>query len=235
LSAALAQARTPAAAIESALQEPLHALEADAAQMLLTNPEGSQATVTRAIGYTTSPEQAVVQLSGKSPVADAAGRGAPVFVSSARTRRAEHGDLSSMPGAGAFNATVAVPLMIGSRVAAIAQFDFTRSRVFSDADRDYLELLSTRAAQALDRTWQYEYALRTRAEAETHRARAEQEISEREKIEVALRASEARGRALAARTSRLHGLTAALSESVTSSCSPKTARCSRSCTRKEKG
>ncbi len=34
-------------------------------------------------------------------------------------------------------------------------------------------------------------------------------------MELALRASEARGRALAARTSRLHGLTAALSEAVT--------------------
>ncbi len=215
LSAALAQARTPSAAIESAVQEPLHALEADAGQLLLTSQDGRQATVVRAVGYSSSPEGTVLELAEKTPAADAAGRGAPVFITSDRAWRAEYGNPPDKAGASRFAASVTVPLMIGSRVAAVAQLDFVKPRTFSDADREYIELLSTRAAQALDRTWQYEYALRTRAEAETHRARAEQEISEREKIELALRASEARGRALAARTSRLHGLTAALSESVT--------------------
>jgi signal transduction histidine kinase len=98
---------------------------------------------------------------------------------------------------------------------ALTHLQFNQPREFSDDEREYLEVLATRAAQALDRTWQYEYALRTRAEAETQRARADQELAERQKVELALRASEARGRALAARTSRLHGLTAALSESVT--------------------
>jgi signal transduction histidine kinase len=215
LSAALAQARTPSAAIESALQEPLHALEADAAMMLLTNGDGTQAEVARAIGYPSTGEWPAVPLSEKSPAADAAGRGALVFIPSARAMAAEYGGTTVQPGGGRFEARLAVPLLIGSRVAAVAQFEFSRRRTLTDADRDYIEILSTRAAQALDRTWQYEYALRARAEAETHRARADQEISERQKVETALRASEARGRALAARTSRLHGLTASLSESVT--------------------
>jgi signal transduction histidine kinase len=214
LSAALAQARTPAAAIESAIQEPLHALEADAGQLLLTSGDGREAKVARAVGYPEGREGTVVQLSDKSAISDAAGRGAPVFITSSRARRAEYGD-PPPDEASKYEATVAIPLLIGSRVVAVVQLDFARARKFTDADREYIELLSTRAAQALDRTWQYEYALRTRAEAEMHRARAEQEIAEREKIEIALRASEARGRALAARTSRLHGLTAALSESVT--------------------
>lgn len=215
LSAALAQARTPAAAVESALQEPLHALEADAAMMLLTSQDGTQAEVARAIGYQLSGDWPAIPLTTKSPAADAAGRGALVFVPTARARAAEYVNEISSPAAGQFASVIAVPLMIGSRVAAVAQFEFTHPRAVSDADRDYLEIFSTRAAQALDRTWQYEYALRARAEAETHRARADQEIAERQKVEIALRASEARGRALAARTSRLHGLTAALSEAVT--------------------
>ncbi|MBA2304612.1 MAG: GAF domain-containing protein [Acidobacteria bacterium] len=215
LTSALAQARTPSTAIESALQEPIHALGADAAIMLLTSSDGKQADVARAIGYPSVRDWPPVMLSEKSPASDAAGRGAPVFIASRRARAAEYFDLAPETGGITVEATIAVPLMIGSRVAALAQFDFIKPRPISDADRDYLEVFSTRAAQALDRTWQYEYALRARAEAETHRARADQEIAEREKIEVALRASEARGRALAARTSRLHGLTAALSESVT--------------------
>ena len=209
LTGALAQARTPSAAAESALQEPLHALKADAALMLLTTSDSRHAEVARAIGYPSEDgPRAPVSLTSKTPAADAAGRGAPVFIPSSEARAAEYPHLLPGPGAPAFQATVAVPLMIGSRVAGVAQFEFLRPRSFTDEDREYFVLLSTRAAQALDRTWRYEYALKARA-------RADQEIAEREKIEVALRASEARGRALAARTSRLHGLTAALSESVT--------------------
>ena len=47
------------------------------------------------------------------------------------------------------------------------------------------------------------------------RARADEELEGHQQTEVALRASEARYRTLAARTNRLHGLTAALSEAVT--------------------
>ena len=215
LSAALAQARTPSAAIESALQEPLHALEADAAVMRLTTTDGKQAEVARAIGYPASMQWPVIPLAERLPAADAAGRGAPVYIPTAKVLSLEYGEAPQAPGGPRTEALIAVPLMIGSRVAAVVEFHFWRPRTATEADRDYIEILSTRAAQALDRTWQYEYAIRARAEAETHRARADQEIDERQKIETALRASEARGRALAARTSRLHGLTAALSESVT--------------------
>jgi signal transduction histidine kinase len=215
LTSALAQARTPSAAVDSALQEALHALDADAAMMLLTSSDGTEAEIVRAIGHPTAVERQMVSLSRKHPASDAVGRGAPVFIHSARARSAEYPDGGMGIESGEFEATVAVPLLLGARVSAVAQVDFSKPRHFSDADRSYLEVFAVRAAQALDRTWQYEYALRARAEAETHRARADQEIAEREAIEVALRASEARGRALAARTSRLHGLTAALSESVT--------------------
>ena len=67
LTAALAQARTPATAIESALQEPLHALEADAAVMLLTSNDGKTADVARAIGYPANREWAPLLLAEKTP------------------------------------------------------------------------------------------------------------------------------------------------------------------------
>lgn len=206
LTAALAQARTPAAAIEAALHEPLHALSGDAGVLLLMTPDGRHADVARSVGYSPEAAAALTELPGGTAASDAVGRGAPVFVGTAER---------PAPGSDGFAGSVAVPLMIGSRVVALVELDFITPRVFSDDDREYLETLATRAAQALDRTWQYEYALRARAEAETHRARADQEIAERQTMELALRVSEARGRALAARTSRLHGLTAALSEAVT--------------------
>ncbi|HZB24994.1 MAG TPA: GAF domain-containing protein, partial [Vicinamibacterales bacterium] len=206
LTAALAQARTPAAAIEAALHEPLHALGGDAGLMLLMTPDGRTADIARSVGYSPEAAAAHATLQAGSAASDAIGRGAPVFVGTP--------DRPAPPNY-PFAAAVAVPMMIGSRVVALVELDFLAPRDFNDQDREYLDTLATRAAQALDRTWQYEYALRARAEAETQRARADQEIAERQTMEAALRASEARGRALAARTSRLHGLTAALSEAVT--------------------
>jgi signal transduction histidine kinase/CheY-like chemotaxis protein len=98
---------------------------------------------------------------------------------------------------------------------AVVKLDFRASRRFTADDREYLFSLGPRAAQALDRTWQYEYAQRARLDAESLRERADQELAERQKIERALRVSEGRFRALAARTSRMHDLTASLSEAVT--------------------
>ena len=215
LTAALAHARTPGAAIEAALHEPLHALKADAAVMFLVSSDGSKAEVALAIGYKDGVNPPGISLLEKSPASDAVGRGAPVLLEMPLDLSEEYARTPTGLAGTPFGATIAIPLMIGSRVVAVAQLHFHAPRQFSDDDREYLDALGTRAAQALDRTWQYEYALRARAEAETQRSRANQEISERQKVEVALRASEARGRALAARTSRLHGLTAALSESVT--------------------
>ncbi|HEX5474327.1 MAG TPA: ATP-binding protein [Vicinamibacterales bacterium] len=213
LTTALAQARTPASVIEAAIQEPLHALGADAALLLLVGSDGQSTELARAVGYETGGAEARVRaaLDGRSPISDAVGRGAPVIVESAAVLAAEYG----VGDAGApFEALVAIPLVIGSRVVAVALFEFRGARTFTSDDREYAFELGPRAAQALDRTWQYEYALRARAEAETLRARGDQELEERQNVELALRSSEARYRALAARTSRLHALTAALSEAV---------------------
>jgi signal transduction histidine kinase len=217
LTAALAQARTPRAAIEAIVQEPLHALGADAGLLLLVTSDGSAAELERAVGYRQDVQEAwsKVPLSDKSPVSDAVGRAAPVILESRETRSAEYADAPRVGGDADFQSTVVVPLSIGSHVAAVVQLDFREPRTFSAADRHYLSTLAGRGAQTLDRTWQVEFAQRARAEAEALRARADQELAERQSIEHALRASEARYRTLAARTSRLHGLTAALSESVT--------------------
>ncbi len=208
LTTALGQARTPAAVVEASLQEALHALAADAGVMALVSSDGRSADVARAIGRPT--ETASISLVDKGPMRDAVGRGAPVIVEAA----ASSGYRTAARSA-PFEAVAAVPLPIGSRVVAVVQIEFSSPRSFSPDDRDYLSTLGTRAAQALDRTWQYEAAQRARADAETLRARADEELAGHRQTEVELRASEARYRTLGARTRRLHGLTSALSEAVT--------------------
>ena len=212
LTAALAQARTARSAVEAIVQETLHALKADAGMLLLTSRDGALATVARGVGYGEEMPAQDVVLSEKGPISDAVGRGAPVFIESRAHRLSEYPAPSV--NTRVFDASVVVPLLVGSRVVAIVQLDFDAPRVLSVDDREYLVVLATYAAQALDRTWQLEYAERARSDAENLRAQADQELVERKTIEHALRASETRYRALAARTSRLHALSAALSEAV---------------------
>jgi signal transduction histidine kinase len=212
LTAALAQARTPAAAFESAVQEPLHALGADAGLLILVRRDGGAAEVARVVGY--RPEErdtrAAASVAEKTPAMDAVGRGAPVLIESPSKWDDEYPG-----GRGEFESVAAVPLLVGSRVVAVVQLEFRSRRAFPSSDRDYVQALAIRAAQAIDRTLQHASALSGRAEADAQRERAERELVERQKVERALRASEARYRALMARTTRLHGLAAALSEAAT--------------------
>jgi signal transduction histidine kinase len=214
LTAALAQARTSRLAIEAAVQEPLHALKADAGLLLLTSRDGTTAQVARAVAYPTEARVTTVSLSQKDPISDAVGRGAPVILESRAERIAEY-PLRADRRPDLFEASIDVPLMIGSRVVGVVQLDFEAPRTFTREDREYVAALATYAAHALDRTWQVEFSERARAEAETLRVHADEELTERKNVERALRASETRYRALAARTTRLHAMSAALSEAVT--------------------
>lgn len=202
LTAALAQARTSAGVIDAALQEPLHAFKGDAGLLVLVGAEAGTMEVARAIGYDEQENAARAEVNGagKGPAADAMACGAPVILASAGP---------------SFSALAAVPIIFGSRALAVVQLEFREPREWSAEDREYLLALSGRAAQALDRTFQLEAALRARAEAQALQARADRELAERQKVERALRSSETRFRALAARTERLHVLASALSEAVT--------------------
>ena len=51
VTAALSHARSPAAVVEATVQEPLHALKADAALMVLFGEDGGAAEIARAVGY----------------------------------------------------------------------------------------------------------------------------------------------------------------------------------------
>jgi signal transduction histidine kinase len=86
--------------------------------------------------------------------------------------------------------------------------------LFRRAQRDRRERIAADDAR-LHAIRLLESALRVSQEADELRTKANEQLAERHAIEEALRASETRHRALAARTGRLHGLAAALSEAVT--------------------
>jgi K+-sensing histidine kinase KdpD/ActR/RegA family two-component response regulator len=216
LTSALGQARTAKGVIEASVQEPLKALRADAGMLLLISEDRTSASIARAVAYKPSAgeRQEPLSLLIPSPVRDAVQRGVPVIPESADARHADHPGLTGNAPTD-YQATVTVPLVVRRRVVAVVKLDFSAPRVFTAQDREYIGILAPSAAQALDRTWQHESAQRARADAEALRERADQELIERQKTEQALRASETRYRALATRTTRMHELTAALSEAVT--------------------
>ncbi len=216
MTAALAKAVQPADAIEACVQEAAHWLQANAGAVLLVTDDGSALELARAIGYP-EPLRAMlahVPIEQAGPMGDAVGRRAPVFLDSPDEYLREYGGAAPSLYPREHQATIAVPLITSAGVGAVLRLDFHGARAFDAEDRDLLAQLAPRAAQALDRTRQHESAQRARAEAELLRQRADLELAERLKIEQALRSSEVRYRSLAARTSRLHALTAALSEAV---------------------
>ncbi len=215
LTTALAQARTPRSAVEAAVQEALHALQADAGMLLLVSRDGQMADVACAVAYPTGQTPSSVRLSANGPVSDAVGRGVPVLIESRAARAARYPAAAPSQPHDPFETAVIVPLFIGGRVVAVVELDFAAARTVSPDDREYLRMLASRGAQALDRTWQLEVAEQGRSEAEHLRAEADRELAERKTAEHALRASETRYRALAARTTRLHTLSVSLSEAVT--------------------
>ena len=216
LTAALGRARSPAAVIEASVQEPLHAMRADGAMLLLVAEDGAAARVARAVAYEPAPLLSPpVSLRDNGPLRDAAQRGALIVLESRSARAANYdgaADDTLLPG---YAALAAVPVIVAGRTSAVIRIDFREPRTFDSNDYAYLGVLAAQTAHGLDRTWEQESDQRARIEAEGLRERADQELSRRQMIEHALRASETRYRALASRTTRLHGLTAALSEAVT--------------------
>lgn len=219
LTAAVSKASTSAEVIDSALPVCLYAVEATAGAVVLVSDDGQCGELARAVGYD-EPLAASWQrfpLSGGHRLTDTIRRHEIITVESPTTLvesdRVVH---ARSDVATADQSTLALPLVASGRAVGAYILSFRNSSQRDAADtRQFLQTAARRTTEGLARARQYEVAERARAEAETLRHRADQELREREKVEEALRDSETKYRALAARTSLLHSLSAALAEAVT--------------------
>jgi len=217
LSGAASRARTPAAVIEACLPQFLYGAGACAGAIIVVSDDGQRGELAHAIGY----DEALLSTWRQFPLADghplsgAIRRHDIISVDSpARLVEREHtaiGDAATVTTAD--QPTLVVPLLTTERPIGFLIVTFQDSAA-ADASR-FLQAGARRTAEALVRAQGYEIAERARADAEDLRSRADQELRERQKVDEALRESETKYRALAARTSLLHELSAALSESVT--------------------
>jgi signal transduction histidine kinase/ActR/RegA family two-component response regulator len=213
---ALSKARVPAEVAEACVLECTHAFGAAAGAMVWLDEDGSVAG-TRAVGLPADSEEELAASvpRGNGPIADALRSRSIVALSSRVIRVAKYGDAADAIFPHDVQAVAAVPVVLRGRAVAAVGIGALEPREWTAGDSEQLQHVALRVAHALDRAQAYLLAERARAEAEDLRARADQELTERQKAEAALRDSEARYRALAARTSRLHSLTAALSEALT--------------------
>ena len=214
--ATLGHVRTSTDAMETSIYELLHWLRATAGVFFLLSDDRRHITVACAVGYPLDrTETWELDAWGESSPFNESLRGlAPVVITSAAARPAAYASWSDAGPWRTHEASLVLPVAIDRHVVGFLQVDFDGPREFSAEDREYVGVMCSRIAQTLQRTWWYESVERARVEAESLKERADVELAERQKTEVALRSSETRYRALATRTTRLHALTAGLSEAA---------------------
>ena len=214
--AAFGHAATSTDAIATAIHEPLHWLRAGSGVFFLLSDDRRNLTVARAVGYQLDRRESwtIDQWGKDSPYNESLRRLAPVVIKSAAGRPEEYEAWSSGGPWKSHEASLVLPIAADRQVIGFLQIDFDEPREFSADDHEYIHMLCSRTAQTLQRMWWYESVDQARVDAESLKERADVELAERQKTEVALRASETRYRALATRTTRLHALTAGLSEAA---------------------
>jgi hypothetical protein len=208
--AALGQVRTSAEAITAALHESLHWLKAGAGVFYLLTDDRRRVVISQVASYRLQEGDSwdLDDFGDDSPFAESMRRLTPVVTASLQSRGDEYEEWSNAGPWRNRKAGLVLPITIERRVVAFLQVDFDEPREFTVDDHEYIHSICSRTGQALNRVWWHESVERARYDAETMKERADEELVERQKTELALRSSETRYRALATRTTRLHGLTA---------------------------
>ena len=214
--AAFSHARTSTDTIATAIHEPLHWLRAGSGVFFLLSEDRRHLTVARSVGYRLDNRESwdIDQWGQDSPFHESLRSLTPVVIKSAASRPPEYAAWSSGGSWSGHEACLVLPVAVDRHVIGFLQIDFDAPCEFSSDDHEYIQMLCARTAQTLQRMWWYESVDQARVDAESLKERADVELAERQKTEVALRASETRYRALATRTTRLHALTAGLSEAA---------------------
>ena len=215
LVAAVSKVKTPANVIEVCVPEFLHALAGASAAFVIVGEGGRTGEVVRAVGYDEPFTRSQFALSTYEALAHAASQSVIAAFDASASHQGRAEPVPVLDFLASHKTAVAIPFVTAGRTIGILAVSFHEKRDLSTEERDFLLSAGRRTAEAWTRAQAYETAERARLDGEAFRARANVELRERHKAEAALRESETRYRAFAARTNRLYELSAALSESIT--------------------
>ena len=188
----------------TAIHEPLHWLRGAAGVFFLLSDDRQRVTVASVVGYPLDERDSwnIADWGEGSPFSESLRRLTPVVIRSASTRPTEYAAWSDAGPWRNHKACLLLPIAMERQIVGFLQIDFDTPREFSTDDHEYIHMLCSRTAQTLQRMWWYESVERARVDAESLKERADVELAQRQKTEVALRASETRYRALATRTTQ---------------------------------
>jgi signal transduction histidine kinase len=164
ITAALAEAVTPAEVATVAVEQGGASLRAQAGMMALLSADETQLEITRSTGYAADslePWKTMPVTAGLA-IAEAARRRVPVLLDDPETARTG----SLHPVAGVTRAVIAVPLLAGGRALGGLAFAFTQSRRFDGEDHAMVLAIARQSALAFERARLYEAERVARAEAE---------------------------------------------------------------------
>ena len=201
VAAAVSRAKTAASVIDVAIPEFLHAFNAAAGALLIVHDDLQSAHIVRTVGCGEPTEQAPpFALTEYPAIVDAVRRHEVTMIESGPPKGPGALSVPALEFIASHESAVVVPFITGGRAVGVLAMSFRDARQLAADELDLLLKAGRRTAEALVRANAYDAAERARASAEDYRLRADAEISERQKAEAALRESEIKYRALAART-----------------------------------
>jgi PAS domain S-box-containing protein len=173
ITAELSSARIPAQVGEVVVGHGLKALGASLAMVYIASESGASLELVCAAGVPAKALDLVrrVPVQASHPAADALRTRAGVFLDTAEQRRERYPDLDTPSND--VEATVALPLVAGTRAIGAIRFDFPSTALPGAEERTFLDALAHQCAQAIDRARLYVAEMRAReAIAAAHRRQA---------------------------------------------------------------
>jgi len=168
VSAALAEALTPAQVAEVIVHQGVAALEAQAGLVAVVNDDSSNLELVQAVGY---PAEVLASWQRflpdtPMPLTDAVRVGEPILLESPEALADRYPHLAAMVGSPGNTSLAAIPLSVKGRAIGVLGLSFAAFRSFSADDHTFLLTLARQCALALERARLYEAERAARAEAQ---------------------------------------------------------------------
>ncbi len=173
VTAALAEALTPAQVAAAVVEQGVAALGASAGSIAAVTDDGAALEVVGAAGY---PREVIERwrrfpADAAVPLADAVRSGEPVLIESLDALTRRYPRLAAGSAVAGDHALAAIPFLVEGRAVGAMGLTFGAPRPFGDEDRAFLVALARQCAQALERARLYEAEREARAAAEAAQRR----------------------------------------------------------------
>ena len=152
ITATLTGTATTQQVAEIILEQGTQATRAAAGILVEVLEGGRELRTLAARGYpTTAVQTAVDSISARTPMSDCIVTKKPIWLGSQEEFAVHYPELAQLRGSFGYEATAALPLIVGERVLGGLAFSFVKARSFDQEERDFLLAVAQHCGQALER------------------------------------------------------------------------------------